>query len=289
MKFITKVSAGLASLGLLVAASAQNNAQPAQAQNPVKFELPQVGATATPPAAAPATTPAPAVAAPAKKFTEAEIMETYGWVMAARMGLAELEFSPAQIEAMARGMSLAAAGKAPPYDAQQIGPQLEELLAKKNQNFMAKLRTQNLADAAKFFTGLKDKKEIQELPSGLRIETLKAGNGATPKPGQVAKIHYTGAFINGQVFDSSVQRGEPIELLVQTPSKEDPRGAIPGMVEGLQKLAVGGKARLYIPPHLAYGDDGAQGIPPAATLIFEVELLEVKDAPKEAAPAPAAK
>lgn len=284
MKFITKVSAGLASLGLLVAASAQSNAQSAPAQNPVKFELPQVGSATAPAAAAPATT-APAVAAPAKKFTEAEIMETYGWVVAARMGLAELEFSPAQIEAMARGMALAAAGKAPPYDAQQIGPQLEELLAKKNQNFMAKLRNQNLADAAKFFTSLKEKKEIQELPSGLRFEVIKAGTGASPKVGQVAKIHYTGVFINGQVFDSSVQRGEPVELLVQTPTKEDPRGALPGMVEGLQKMAVGGKARLYIPPHLAYGDDGAQGIPPAATLIFEVELLEVKDAPKEAAPA----
>lgn len=286
MKLITQVSAGLASLGLLVAASAQNNAQPAPAQNPVKFELPQVGApAATPPAAAPAAPATPAAPAPAKKFTETEIMETYGWVMGARMGLAELEFTPAQIEAMARGMALAAAGKAPPYDAQQIGPQLEELLAKKNQNFVAKLRSQNLADAAKFFTSLKDKKEIQELPSGLRFENLKAGTGASPKPGQVAKIHYTGTFINGQVFDSSVQRGEPIELLVQTPSKEDPRGAIPGMVEGLQKLAVGGKARLYVPPHLAYGDDGSQGIPPAATLVFEVELLEVKDAPKEAAPA----
>lgn len=280
MKLITNVSAGLASLGLLVAASAQNNAQPAQAQNPVKFELPQVGS-----AAAPA---APAVAAPVKKFTEAEIMETYGWVMGARMGLAELEFTPAQVEAMARGMALAAAGKAPPHDAQQIGPQIEEFLAKKNQNFMGKLRNQNLADTAKFFTGLKDKKEIQELPSGLRLETIKAGNGATPKPGQVAKVHYTGSFINGQVFDSSVQRGEPIEVLVQTPSKEDPRGAIPGMVEGLQKMAVGGKAKLYIPPHLAYGDEGTQGIPPAATLIFDVELLEVKDAPKEVA-APAGK
>ena len=124
-----------------------------------------------------------------------------------------------------------------------------------------------------------------ELPSGLRYEVVKAGTGATPKAGQVAKIHYTGSFINGQVFDSSVQRGEPIDLLVQAPSKEDPRGAIAGMVEGLQKMNVGGKYKLYIPPHLAYGDDGAQGIAPASTLIFEVELLEAKDAPKEPAPA----
>ena len=99
--------------------------------------------------------------------------------------------------------------------------------------------------------------------------------------GQQAKIHYTGTFINGQTFDSSIQRGQPTDMVIK-------EGAIiAGMVEGLQKISVGGKIKLYVPPHLAYGDEGIPGgIPPAATLIFEVELLEVKDAPPEA---PAAK
>ena len=77
------------------------------------------------------------------------------------------------------------------------------------------------------------------------------------------------------MFDSSVERKEPLDLLLQTANGTTPGGAMPGMVEGLLKVGVGGKARLYIPPSLAYGDDGFQGIPPGATLIFEVEVLGV--------------
>lgn len=122
-----------------------------------------------------------------------------------------------------------------------------------------------------------------ELPSGLRYEVIKAGTGATPKVGQEVSIHYTGTLPNGQVFDSSVERGQPAEMVLE------PKQLIPGMLEGLQKVAVGGKVKLYIPASLGYGDEGNQAIPPAATLIFDVELLGVKDAPKEAAAAPAAK
>jgi FKBP-type peptidyl-prolyl cis-trans isomerase len=283
MKFINKITAGLVGLGLLVAAMAQNSAQPAPAQNPVKFELPNVGGNAAQPAAAaPAVAPAPA----APKYTEAQLMEVFGFVTGLRMSLAELEFTPEQVDAMARGLARAAHGEQPTPEMQGMAPELEALMSKKQQVFVGKLRTRNLADAATFFTKLKENKAVQELPDGLRYEVLKVGTGASPKAGQVAKIHYTGTFINGQVFDSSVQRGEPIDVFVQAPTKEDPRGVIAGMVEGLQKASVGSKIKLYIPPHLAYGDDGAQSIPPAATLIFEVELLDVKDAPKETAPGP---
>ena len=98
-------------------------------------------------------------------------------------------------------------------------------------------------------------------------------------------LHTTGTFVKGEVSDRSKERKEPIELPLTAATAENPNGAIPGMVEGLSKVGVGGKAKLYIPPSLAYGDSGSQGIPPGATLIFEVEVLGVKDAPK----APAAK
>lgn len=291
MKLTTKIVAGVFSVGLLVSAVAQN------AQAPVKFELPQVGANAAAPEAAPAAGPAaPAVAAPAPKFTEGQLMEVYGYVLAMRMGLSELEFSADNIEAIARGMHMAAEGKAPSVDAQAVGPQLDAFLGSKQQAFMTKLRAANMAATANFLTKLKENKNVIELPSGLRYEVIKPGTGAAPKAGQVVKIHYTGSFINGQVFDSSLQprqQGapvEPAELLLQQPNEKDPRGVIAGMFEGLQKLNVGAKAKLYIPPHLAYGDDAGQGIPPGSTLIFEVEVLDAKDAPKEAAaPAPAAK
>ena len=108
-----------------------------------------------------------------------------------------------------------------------------------------------------------------------------------PKIGQVITVHYTGTLTNGQKFDSSFDHqqpgvpAEPVDMMLQN------NQLIPGMVEGMQKIAVGGKIKLYIPPSLGYGDEGNQSIPPGATLIFEVELFGVKEAP--VAPAPAAK
>jgi len=274
MKIIHQLAAGAIGLSLLAALQAQNSGQPAPAQNPVKFEVPNINTPATP-AAAPAK--------PAPKYTEAQLMELYGYVIGRRSQLAELEFTPEQVAAMAQGMAKAARGEELGGDMQAMGPELEAFIGRKGQAYMGKLRGRNLNEAAVFFTKLKDNKNVQEMPDGLRYEVLKPGTGASPKLGQLAKIHYTGKFIDGTTF-SSTENGEPIDVFVQAPSKEDPRGMIPGMVEGLQKASVGGKIRLYIPPHLAYGDEGTQGIPPAATLIFDVELVDVKDAPKEAPP-----
>lgn len=277
MKFTQKLSAGLVAFGLLVTV-------PAQAQAP-QFKLPEVGAQAP---AAPATpapqAQAPAVSAPAITYTEAQIMEAYGWMLAARMNMAELEFSPAQIEAMAKGMAQAAAGKSLSYDGQQMGPQLQALLQKKQATFLGKVRAANQADTASYFTKLKENKNVKEMPgsNGLRYEVLKEGKGQVAKEGQVVKIHYTGSFPNGQIFDSSMQQQQgttlpdPVEVQVKSGAM------IEGFVIALTHMPVGSKWKLHIPPHLAYGDDGFQGIPPAATLVFEVEVFEVKDAPAEA-------
>jgi FKBP-type peptidyl-prolyl cis-trans isomerase FkpA len=119
-------------------------------------------------------------------------------------------------------------------------------------------------------------KGAEKLSSGLIYQQIKAGTGAKPKATDIVKVHYTGTFIDGKVFDSSVQRGQPVEF---------PLGqVIPCWTEGVGKMKVGGKAKLICPSDIAYGD---QGRPPVisggATLIFEVELLEVKaPAPKTA-------
>jgi len=287
MKFMSQVSAALVSVGLLTAASAQE---------PVKFTVPGVSAPATQPAApakapaaaattpaTPAAAPAAAPAAPAVKFTEAQLMEAFGYIFVLQSRLAvqvqALEFSPAQKDALLRGITLALNAKELPYDAQQIQAQLQEFMGKKQEAFMSKLRMQNLAESTAFFSKLKENKNVVELPSGLRYEVLKPATGAAGKAGQVATIHYTGALVSGQVFDSTVERKEPIELPLVVATAANPNGTIAGMVEGLMKVGVGGKARLYIPPSLAYGDEGFQGIPPGATLIFDVEVLSVKDAP----------
>jgi FKBP-type peptidyl-prolyl cis-trans isomerase len=292
MKFIPQVSAALLSLGLLTAASAEDA---------VKFNVPGVSTPASTPAA-PAKS-APAAAAPAVKFTEAQLMEAFGYIFILQSGFAgqmeAMEFTPAARESVVRGMTLAMGGKDLPYDqaqSQQLQTQLQEFMKTKQEAYLAKreafltkLRMQNLNDNVAFFTKLKENKNVIELPSGLRYEILKPATGAAAKPGQVATIHYTGSLVNGQVFDSTtVNGGQPVDLPMVTATQESPNGTIAGMVEGLSKIGVGGKAKFYIPPSLAYGDSGNQGIPPGAALIFEVEVLGVKDMPKEAA-TPAAK
>ena len=112
-------------------------------------------------------------------------------------------------------------------------------------------------------------------PSGLQITDSKVGTGATPKTGQTCVMHYTGwLYVNGakgQKFDSSVDRGQPFEFPIGV------RRVIAGWDEGVASMKVGGKRTLIIPPDLGYGARGAGGvIPPNATLIFEVELLDVK-------------
>ena len=278
MKFTSQVSAALASLGLLVAASAEDA---------VKFNVPGVSTPAKPAASTPAAAPAAAPAAPARKFTDAQIAEAYGWIAGQQLGLRQLEFSKAELEAMSRGTIAMAAGGQPDFDPQAMEPELQAFMAKKTsafeakrQAYMTQLRQKNMADSLAFFTKLKENKNVVELPDGLRYEILKPATGAAPKTGQIVTIHYTGSFVDGQVFDSSIERKEPLELPMIAATMENPNGAIPGMIEGLSKVGVGGKAKLYIPPQLAYGDNGNQGIPPGATLIFEVEVLSVKDAPK---------
>ena len=105
--------------------------------------------------------------------------------------------------------------------------------------------------------------------SGLVYESLKDGTGAAPKASDTVRVHYRGTFPDsGKEFDSSIARGQPIEFPL--------KGVIPCWTEGVQKMKVGGKAKLTCPPAIAYGARGAGGvIPPNATLVFEVELLKV--------------
>lgn len=121
-----------------------------------------------------------------------------------------------------------------------------------------------------FLDSNKTKAGVQVTASGLQYKVISKGTGTTsPKDTNTVKVHYTGKFIDGKVFDSSVQRNEPIEFpLTQV---------IKGWTEGLQLMHVGDKYEFYIPYELAYGEEGREGaIPPASLLIFEVELLEFK-------------
>ncbi|GIT05795.1 MAG: hypothetical protein CM1200mP29_12060 [Verrucomicrobiota bacterium] len=127
----------------------------------------------------------------------------------------------------------------------------------------------NKAEGEAFLAKVKKEEGVKTTASGLAYKVLTAGTGASPKPTNQVTVHYTGKLISGKVFDSSVQRGQPATFPLNR--------VIPGWTEGLQLMKKGGKSILYIPSNLAYGARGAGGvIPPNATLVFEVELLEIK-------------
>jgi len=125
-----------------------------------------------------------------------------------------------------------------------------------------------LAAGRDFLAKNKTKSGVKVTASGLQYEVMKSGFGAKPKTTNTVQVHYHGTLIDGRVFDSSVQRGQPIEFALT--------GVIPGWTEALQLMSIGDKWRITVPPGLAYGAQGKGSIPPNAVLIFEVELLAIK-------------
>jgi FKBP-type peptidyl-prolyl cis-trans isomerase FklB len=141
---------------------------------------------------------------------------------------------------------------------------LEEFIGKLNQN----KGSGNLEEGLKFLAENRKKQGVIELPSGLQYMVLKEGEGEIPTTKDKVKCHYHGTLIDGTVFDSSVERGQPAVFPVN--------GVIQGWVEALQLMSTGSKWRLFIPSELAYGSHGAGGsIGPNSALIFEVELLKI--------------
>ena len=148
------------------------------------------------------------------------------------------------------------------------------------EDFFQKQEEKQRAEAAEKYKGAKSegekylsenaKKEgVTTLPSGLQYQVLKEGNGKSPKATDKVVCHYEGMLIDGTMFDSSIQRGEPATFPLN--------GVIAGWTEGLQLMKEGAKYRFFIPYQLGYGERGAgASIPPFATLVFDVELIEVK-------------
>lgn len=146
-----------------------------------------------------------------------------------------------------------------------------QAFAKKRQSEMAEknsaMETKNKAEGEAFLTENKAKEGVVTTESGLQYLVVTEGDGPMPAATDTVKVHYHGTLIDGTVFDSSVERGEPVEFALNR--------VIPGWTEGLQLMKAGSKWNLYIPSDLAYGPGASGAIEPHSTLVFEVELLEV--------------
>lgn len=142
------------------------------------------------------------------------------------------------------------------------------VVSKKLQELEAADAKEKSAEGEEFLVENAKRDEVTVTESGLQYEVLATGEGEKPTAESTVRTHYHGTFTNGEVFDSSVDRGQPAEFPVG--------GVIAGWTEALQMMTEGSKWRLYVPYNLAYGERGSQGtIPPYATLIFEVELLAI--------------
>lgn len=149
-----------------------------------------------------------------------------------------------------------------PQEANQV---IQEFFSKRQDEML----NRNLEEGKAFLAENSKKDNVVTLPSGLQYEVLNEGDGAKPGATDRVKCHYHGTLLNGTVFDSSVQRGQPAVFGVNQ--------VIKGWVEALQLMKVGSKWRLFIPSHLAYGEQGAgDSIEPNSTLIFDVELLGIE-------------
>ena len=155
----------------------------------------------------------------------------------------------------------------PAYTEQELQEAFEKFQIEMEKNQPKEI--ENKQENIDFLKENAKKSGVKTTASGLQYLTTKQGTGKTPKANSTVKVHYTGKLVNGTVFDSSIERGEPIEFPLDQ--------VITGWTEGLQLMKEGGKATFVIPAKLAYGERGVHGsIPPNSPLIFDVELLQVK-------------
>ena len=154
-------------------------------------------------------------------------------------------------------------------DYQQTMQKFQATMEEKANAEAQKAASENSEKGKAYLAENAKKDGVKVTASGLQYEVIKEGTGKKPAATDTVSVHYEGTLINGQVFDSSIRRGQPVEFPLNR--------VIPGWTEGVQLMSVGSKYRFVIPSNLAYGEHGAGGaIGPNETLIFEVELLDIK-------------
>ncbi len=218
----------------------------------------------------------PVSKAPAKVIAGAPASEAdrtlYALGLVISRNLAGFNLSAAELAVVEQGLSDGVLGKQPKVDLETYGPKLNELAKGRS---AAAAAVEKKAGAA-FLEKEAAQPGAKKQASGFVYRETKAGTGASPKATDKVKVHYKGTLIDGTVFDSSIDRNEPVTFPLN--------GVIPCWTQGVQLMKVGGSARLVCPSALAYGDEGRPPrIKGGATLVFDVQLLSIeKDAPKPA-------
>ena len=231
---------------------------------PLAWSAPDTGKTSTQPAAKPATPPA---AAPAAKPASSELktddqMALYALGAALGQRASDVIVKAPDLKYIKMGLEDSMLGKTLKVDQQVANPKLQAFIQKHSRAEGVKKNGKEYADK------VAKEKGAQVFPSGLVMVPTKEGTGASPAATDKVKVHYEGKLTDGRVFDSSLQRGTPAEFPLN--------GVIPCWTEAVQKMKVGGEARIVCPSSIAYGDQGRPPlIPGGATLTFTVQLIDI--------------
>lgn len=202
------------------------------------------------------------------KTRQDSVSYAIGYNIGTNFKMQSIEVDPAVVAAAMRDVMNEADTKLTEEEAQQVWMSYQQEMMAKQQQEREASGTKNKEEGAKWLAENKDKEGVVTTESGLQYKVIKMGDGPKPTQNDKVRVHYRGKLIDGTQFDSSYDRGEPAEFPVG--------GVIAGWTEALQLMPVGSKWEVYIPSELGYGERGAgQDIGPNATLIFEVELLEI--------------
>ncbi len=184
------------------------------------------------------------------------------------------QFSDMDSDLLKRGFEDGLANALPKLsqeEVQSIMQALRQQIDQQQRAYIAKMSDNNRKEGEDFLEKNKNEDGVVTLKSGLQYKVLQTGTGAKPSITDVVSVHYRGSFINGQIFDSSYERGKPQVFPVNR--------VIPGWSEALQLMQVGDKWQIVVPHYLAYGEAGfGNEIPPSTTLVFEMELLDINHA-----------
>ncbi len=201
------------------------------------------------------------------KFESIEQRVSYGVGRQLGDQLRNNPFKEFDVNAVQAGLADALAGAASQVSDEDLNEAFAVVSKKLQEEEQAAAKVK-AAEGEEFLAKNAEREEVIVLESGLQYEIITDAEGEKPTAASTVRTHYHGTFINGDVFDSSYDRGQPAEFPVG--------GVIAGWTEALQLMSVGAKWRLYVPYNLAYGERGSQGaIPPYATLVFDVELLDI--------------
>jgi FKBP-type peptidyl-prolyl cis-trans isomerase FkpA len=238
----------------------------ALAQGATATQKPAASAPAAPKPATPAAAPKspPARRAPARTVApltdDQKLVYALGLLM--QRSLEQFDLNAAELDVLKRALTDAAAGK-PAIEIDEWSSKIEAFAGARGQRVAAREKAASVVYLAKAAA----ESGVVRTDSGLIYREMSPGTGRSPVASDVVKVHYRGTLINGTEFDSSYRRNEAAQFPLN--------GVIPCWTEGVQKMKLGGKARLVCPSDLAYGDGGRPSIPGGATLVFEIELLEI--------------